>query len=194
MINYYKISSLRFVLTNVSLFYFFKYNILILKSCNQKTKYLKTKIWLKLIFLNNKIIIIVPSNYNKKVSSSLKTYNFFCFTKLFISSLKKICIELQHIDFFNKLKLVGIGFKVFRTKFDTVLSFKLGFSHFIFFKVNHFNVTILKDIKLLIKSDSHNDVQNLLGKVRQLRVPEIYKGKGIFYLNEKIVLKRGKKI
>ena len=185
----YRIDSLRIIFKNISFFYFFKQNLLVLKK-NEKIKHLEIRSELNFIFFNNTIIIITT---NCKKISNFRIKKMKLHKNLLISNLKKMIIEIQN-NFFNKLKLVGIGFKVFKTEVEKIISFKLGFSHFIFFKTDPFDITILKDVMLFVKSDSHTEVQNLLGSIRRLKVPEVYKGKGVFYSNEKIFLKEGKKL
>ena len=69
---------------------------------------------------------------------------------------------------------------------------KLGYSHSVYIKLN-LKVELLKNIKLLVKSDSYITAKRLLSKIRLLKLPEPYKGKGIFFNKEKISLKDGKK-
>lgn len=187
----FTVNSIKIISKHLSVFYFFNCKLIIFQT-NQKRKYLKINPNLYLLFLNNKILIFTL--YFNKLSK-FKTKQIKAHKKLLLNNFKKTVTEIKN-NFFNKLKLVGIGFKLFLTKFHNVLSLKLGFSHFIFFKIHitNFNIKILKDTQLFIKSPFFSDIKNLFGLIRKLKFPEIYKGKGIFYANEKILLKKGKKV
>jgi large subunit ribosomal protein L6 len=97
--------------------------------------------------------------------------------------------------FKTQLELVGVGYKATNT--DQVLELTLGYSHYIYFKLP-------KEIKVetvsergknpMITLTSHD--KQLLGqvvaKIRSLRPPEPYKGKGIKFPNEVLRRKAGK--
>ena len=76
-----------------------------------------------------------------------------------------------------------------------LLNFKLGYSHQIFFKIpRNLNVFCLKSTKLFVSGLSNSYVNQIAALIRSYKTPEPYKGKGILYENEKIILKEGKKI
>ena len=97
--------------------------------------------------------------------------------------------------FKTQLELVGVGYKASNT--GQVLELSLGFSHYIYFQLP-------KEIKVETASErgknptitltSHD--KQLLGqvvaKIRSLRPPEPYKGKGIKFPNETLRRKAGK--
>jgi ribosomal protein L6P/L9E len=41
---------------------------------------------------------------------------------------------------------------------------------------------------------SYNSLTQVTSQIRSCKVPEIYKGKGILYYQEKVILKKGKKV
>ena len=98
--------------------------------------------------------------------------------------------------FVKELELVGVGY---RAKSEgRVIELSLGFSHNILFEVpEEINVeTITKKGKNpIIKLTSYD--KQLLGaiasKIRSLRKPEPYKGKGVRFVGEQIRRKSGKK-
>ncbi len=95
----------------------------------------------------------------------------------------------------KKLELIGVGFKAVNT--GNVLDLALGFSHNIIFEVP-------KELKLAtIQEKGQNPTitlegidRQLLGqvaaKIRGLRKPEPYKGKGVRYVGEIVRKKAGK--
>ena len=96
-------------------------------------------------------------------------------------------------NFYKKLVLKGIGFKVFSTNYKNILMFQLGYTHPIYFKIN-LNFFIHKNIKLFLNNNVYQNLINVSFLIKLLKWPEPYKGKGIFFFNEKIKLKTGKKI
>lgn len=96
--------------------------------------------------------------------------------------------------FTQKLKLVGVGFRASITQ--NVLSLKLGFSHEVNYKIPE-DISILvsknKGTILIIKGKENYRVQQVAREIRLLRVPDAYKGKGIQYKKEVLVLKKGKR-
>lgn len=96
------------------------------------------------------------------------------------------------IDGFTKeLEINGVGYRAQLQGRDLVLS--LGFSHPINFPLPEgIEVEIDKQTKLTVKGIDKNLVGETAAKIRGLRKPEPYKGKGIKYQNEYIRRKVGK--
>ena len=98
---------------------------------------------------------------------------------------------------YKKLELIGVGYKVFpvENNLNSILHFKLGFSHSIFFKLtSETKALCFKATNLYLFGNSFNHVNQLASIIRSYKIPEPYKGKGILYKNEKIKLKEGKKV
>jgi large subunit ribosomal protein L6 len=96
--------------------------------------------------------------------------------------------------FTQKLKLVGVGF---RASIDqNVLQLKLGFSHEVKYTIPE-DISILvsknKGTILIVRGKENYRVQQIAREIRLLRVPDAYKGKGIQYKKEILVLKKGKR-
>ena len=128
------------------------------------------------------------SNHEKKKVQSLK--------KTTASLIKQLLIEIT-APIFQKLKLVGVGYRAFSVEGfkNHLLLLRLGYSHPIYFKVpSNINVFCLKLTKLFIYGYSYQQITFIASKIRLNKTPEPYKGKGILYENEKITLKEGKKI
>jgi large subunit ribosomal protein L6 len=76
-----------------------------------------------------------------------------------------------------------------------LLTFKLGYSHFFYVKVpKDLQLNCFTKTKFSIFGNSYNEICQLGAKIRDKKIPEPYKGKGILYENETITLKEGKKI
>ena len=73
------------------------------------------------------------------------------------------------------------------------LTFKIGFSHDVIY-------TLPEDIDVFFKNPNYiivygtnfEKVSQIAAEIRSLKVPEPYKGKGIRYINEYIIKKKGK--
>lgn len=92
-------------------------------------------------------------------------------------------------------EVVGVGFKA--SNQGQLLELSIGFSHDIIFIIPDevkVSTEIVKGKNPVITLESHD--KQLLGQVaariRELRKPEPYKGKGILYVGEKIRRKAGK--
>lgn len=95
-------------------------------------------------------------------------------------------------DFSKVLELEGIGFKAALE--GKVLVLNLGFSHQVRFEIPH-NITITVDKNTITVSGINKElVGATAAKIRSLKKPEPYKGKGIHYKGEVIRRKAGKKV
>ncbi|MDP3784838.1 MAG: 50S ribosomal protein L6 [bacterium] len=93
--------------------------------------------------------------------------------------------------FSKKLELVGIGFKAQLEGRD--LSLALGFSHPVKFKApDGINFQVDKNI-IMVSGIDKEKVGLAAARLRELKKPEPYKGKGIRYLGEVVRRKAGKK-
>jgi len=97
--------------------------------------------------------------------------------------------------FEKQLEVIGVGYRV--TMNGGVLELNLGFSHPIYF-VPPDDISVEVDTKsrknAIIKISGINKemVGQVAAKIRSLRKPEPYKGKGIRYLDEQVRRKAGK--
>jgi len=90
----------------------------------------------------------------------------------------------------KELEVVGTGFQVTSNGQD--LNFKLGFSHpVVFKKVDGVNFEV-SDNKIKVSGVNKELVGNVAAKIRQIKKPDAYQGKGIRYTDEVIKLKPGK--
>lgn len=93
--------------------------------------------------------------------------------------------------FTKNLDLVGVGYRANKTGDKVTLS--LGFSHPVVLpNVDGIEVEVPAPTRLVIRGISKELVGEYAAKVRELRKPEPYKGKGIRYENENVRRKVGK--
>jgi large subunit ribosomal protein L6 len=94
--------------------------------------------------------------------------------------------------FERKLELVGVGYRA-QAQGQT-LNLTLGFSHPVRYAVPAgVTVETPSQSEILIKGIDKQAVGQVAAEVRRYRPPEPYKGKGVRYADERIVLKEAKK-
>ena len=94
--------------------------------------------------------------------------------------------------FEKKLSLVGVGFRAQAQ--GQKLNLQIGFSHPVVKEMPvGIAVTTPTQTEIVIKGADRQVVGQVAAEVRAIRPPEPYKGKGVRYAGEKIVLKEGKK-
>jgi large subunit ribosomal protein L6 len=92
----------------------------------------------------------------------------------------------------RKLELVGVGYRAAMQGKDLNLS--LGFSHpVLFLTPEGITVTTPTQTEILVSGADKQQVGEVAAKIRAYRKPEPYKGKGIRYSGEKIIMKEAKK-
>lgn len=157
------------------------------------TKSLKLKIKLFLIPASG-LIVASQSFILSRSATRLKDIKELQGTT--IAKIKQILIEITY-SLYQKLSLVGVGYRAFSyEKLPNQIYLKLGYSHLIYFKIPHnLNSYCQKFTKLyLFGNASYDLLTQTAAQIRDCKLPEPYKGKGILYDQEKIVLKKGKKI
>ena len=93
--------------------------------------------------------------------------------------------------FQKELNLVGVGYTT-EKKGDYIL-INVGFSHPIYFQIPEgINVEIPNATTIIIKGYNKQNVGDMAAKIRSIRKPEPYKGKGIRYAGEYVARKAGK--
>lgn len=95
------------------------------------------------------------------------------------------------IGFEKKLLLVGVGYTA--EKKGDLLLINVGFSHPIYFQIPEgLNVTTPDQTTIVINGHHKQNVGDFTAKIRSMRKPEPYKGKGIKYSDEVVRRKAGK--
>lgn len=179
--------------SNVKVLHILKTNTVFLIG-NSSRRLLKLR--LKILIDQSNMIIYVTNILTSK-KSVVKKKELSSLQKNTTAMLKRHLLEIS-ITLTAKLKLVGVGFKVFSHQLrndDILLHFKLGFSHPLYIRIpSNMNVFSYKSTNLSIFGSSLKEINQITARIRSYKKPDPYKGKGILYPNEKIKLKVGKKV
>ena len=93
--------------------------------------------------------------------------------------------------FTKKLEIVGTGYRVVAKGTD--LEFALGFSHPVVVKAPEgITFAVESPTKFSVSGISKQQVGHIAAKIRGIRPPEPYKGKGVRYADEVVLRKAGK--
>ena len=177
---------------DVTVIYSSKKKIIILKGVLSK-KALKLDVQLFTIKSQN-ILKVSQLPFFKISNNEQKKLKAFQGTT--VALIKQLIVETSTV-LYQKLKFVGVGYRVFDVdnSKNKLLLFKLGYSHFLYFKISStVKIFCLKMTKLFIYGNSYKNVTKIASLIRSYKKPEPYKGKGILYETEKIVIKEGKKV
>ncbi|WP_185861947.1 50S ribosomal protein L6 [Blattabacterium cuenoti] len=148
--------------------------------------FLNLKISNKLQFILKENKLLIVRNKKDKKSKSLHG--------LYRVLINNMIIGVSH-GFLKKLELVGIGY---RASYEgNILDLNLGFSHNIMMQLpEEVNITIQsekgKNVIIILKSHDKQLLGIIAAKIRSLRSPEPYKGKGVRYFKEEVRRKTGK--
>ena len=175
-----------------------QFSFAINKDISFKYFLINNKIFIVYIVYNRLFYLMVPAFLNiKKIG-----LNFFMWANIkYESDLNQYYSFYNKIFFLNdvnkkykkKLFLKGLGFKISYDKFSHSLSFKLGFSHLILFTLPSKISVSLNKTTLLLESKNSIILGDTTQKIKLLKTPDVYKGKGILFKNQILFLKKGKK-
>ncbi len=94
--------------------------------------------------------------------------------------------------FERKLQLIGVGYRA-QAAGDTV-NLSLGFSHPVAYKLpKGVKAETPTQTEIILKGADKQQVGQVAAEIRAYRPPEPYKGKGVRYANEVVVIKETKK-
>ncbi len=94
--------------------------------------------------------------------------------------------------FERKLQLVGVGYRA--QVQGSNLNLTLGFSHPVSYPVPEgISIETPSQTEIVIKGIDKQRVGQVAAEIRQYRRPEPYKGKGVRYADERVVIKEAKK-
>lgn len=131
--------------------------------------------------------ISLNSNKNQLELLSPSKSFFGLFKKLIENKIRGITR-----GFLVYLKIIGIGYRA--SLQDENLVLKLGYSHDILYKIpSSVRLFLIEPTVICLFGIDKNQITQIATKIRDLRKPSVYKGKGIRLINEKILLKQGKK-
>ncbi len=93
--------------------------------------------------------------------------------------------------FEKRLEIIGVGFRADLQ--NKALKLSLGFSHPILFPIPQgIQMEVEKQTQITIKGMDKQQVGTVAAKLRSIKPPEPYKGKGIRYVGERVRKKVGK--
>ena len=94
--------------------------------------------------------------------------------------------------FERKLELVGVGYRAQLQ--GNKLNLTLGFSHPVVYEAPEgVSIQTPSQTEIVIKGADKQQVGQVAAEIRRFRPPEPYKGKGVRYADERVVLKEAKK-
>ena len=133
-------------------------------------------------FENNKISVNRPSDEKK----------YREFHGLYRALIQNMVTGVTE-GFSKELSLVGVGYTA--EKKDSFLIINAGYSHPIYMEVPE-NITIdtPSATSIIVKGIDKQNVGDIAAKIRGIRKPEPYKGKGIRYTDEYVKRKAGKTV
>jgi large subunit ribosomal protein L6 len=160
---------------------------------NTKIKIHKNKLIVKgklgiqeLIFKHNSAIIIDENSKKIKIRSANKPM-----INTYSTLIRNMNLGVKE-GFTTKLKIVGLGYRA--TIKENKLILKLGFSHLIHYNIpNNIIINCIKPDLISIYGTNLQKVTKIASKIRDLKKPEPYKGKGIRYFREKVTRKETKR-
>ena len=168
-------------ISNLSFVLFKETKMLLLKISENKYKYFVIPLDLKFRKENDIIEFSSESNSKQKIFDS--------YIKRFLIWLKSYNKKIK-----KKLYLKGLGYRCFLSDDQNQILFKIGYSH-----IN--SLSIPKNLSLILIDKTSISVEgydgtligNFCQQIKNLKLPNIYKGKGFLYKNEKFLLKPIKK-
>ena len=96
------------------------------------------------------------------------------------------------VGFEKRLALIGVGYRAQLQ--GNKLNLQLGFSHPVEFEVPEgITVETPSQTEVVVRGPDKQKVGQIAAKIRGYRPPEPYKGKGVRYAGERVVMKEAKK-
>jgi hypothetical protein len=165
---------------------------------------LKNEFKYSFCFLKNKKLLLLNINNIVTYYFEIKNYiQVFKSRKGFIDLIpnKNNIIPFFLTSFYRSLQLIskrilvlkGLGLKALYSKSLHEVDFKLGFSHMLKLKINSEIGIFIKKNLFYFQSINKENLGNLLNRIKNLKYPDSYRGKGIWYKNEKLKMKLVKK-
>lgn len=96
------------------------------------------------------------------------------------------------VGFEKKLQLIGVGYRA--QSQGQKLNLALGYSHPVEFSIPHgITVETPSQTEIMVRGADKQLVGEVAAKIRAYRPPEPYKGKGVRYADERVIMKEAKK-
>tara|TARA_R110002049_G_scaffold78720_4_gene200367 strand:- start:2481 stop:3014 length:534 start_codon:yes stop_codon:yes gene_type:complete len=140
--------------------------------------------------LNNEVEISQEEN-----SLQIKPRSGSRFSTAISGTMRALLANMAHgvsEGFERKLELVGVGYRAQAQ--GNKLNLTLGFSHPVVHEVPEgITIETPSQTEILIKGADKQRVGQVAAEIRRYRPPEPYKGKGVRYSDERVVIKEAKK-
>jgi large subunit ribosomal protein L6 len=145
--------------------------------------------------VSEKGFLLLSSHF--MVGTSIRNYprQFLADSSLLLTIKKKVEIALLglSVGFVQQLDLVGVGFKAFSPQIG-LLVLQLGFSHDVRILVPlGIELFCPKGVLLILKSPSKELLGSFISQVRNCKVPDRYKNKGLLRREDTLQKKKFKK-
>lgn len=122
------------------------------------------------------------------LTTNQKKMKYASFFRLFQKALIGV-----NLNFIIRLTFVGVGFRIEAIE-NGFIKLKLGFSHLVYIKIpSYIKVFMTKKTFLVLKCIDEQLLKEFSSKICSYKKPDVYKGKGILYKNQVVILKEGKK-
>ena len=133
------------------------------------------------VLITSDVITVKPKGDEKEAGS------FHGLSRTLISNM----VEGVSVGYKKTLQLVGVGYRA--AKASTGIDLSLGFSHPVHFEApKGVSLEVEKMTTITVSGASKEDVGETAAKIRAVRPPEPYHGKGVRYMDEVIKTKVGK--
>ena len=130
----------------------------------------------------DKVLKFEPCNKSKRASALAGT------TRAIVNNM----VHGVNIGFEKRLKLVGVGYRAQVS--GGILNLTLGYSHPVHFRIpDDMTIETPSQTEIIVKGINKQRIGQVTAEIRAFRKPEPYKGKGIRYVDEVVVIKETKK-
>ena len=131
-------------------------------------------------------------SFDNLTEQSNKTYFLSSMSNIFFTNKIKTLIRSVTIGWYKELKFKGIGYKCF--KMGDKIALDVGYSNLITYKpCSTIKIKNFKN-KIVLFGINREDLNNVAACLKNYCQPDIYKGKGIWFRNETLKLKKKSRI
>ena len=137
---------------------------------------------MKIVFKDDKISVSRPSDEKKYKE----------FHGLYRALIQNMVIGVTR-GFSKDLSLIGVGYTA--EKKGDFLIVNAGYSHPVYMEIpENITIDVPSATSIVVKGANKQNVGDVAAKIREIRKPEPYKGKGIRYVDEYVKRKAGKTV
>lgn len=132
-------------------------------------------------------------NDNKK--NLILSSNYKCFFSCISNIIKNKIIGVSS-GFLLSMRIIGVGYRaeIINNGKNQILCLKIGFSHDLEYVIPlSIRVFLLEPTLICLYGIEKNQITQIAAKIKQIKVPSVYKGKGIRLIDEVIFIKPGKR-